>query len=101
MAAVTESLNFRIYLEICVRLRTLSLPCIRAFFFDRFPRGSHEPASDGGSPVRLSRGLEKPTSAATTDVRDICWEKETRTFNFLRSWNFVLDVLFLREELLV
>ena len=35
-----RNLRFRFRLELCVGLQTPALPCLRAFFFDRFPRGS-------------------------------------------------------------
>ena len=78
--------HLRFYLQLCLGLRSPSLPCLRACFFHRFPRGSHEPPSDGCSPVPSSRSLEPPTSAATPNLRDIFWEKETRTFYTLWSW---------------
>ena len=91
-------LKFRIYLQLCLGLRTPSLLCLRACFFDRFPRWSCEPASDECSPMRASRSISPPTCPATPKLRGICWKKETRTFYFLWSWKFV-EVLLLREEL--
>ena len=84
-----RTLNFRFYLQLCLGFRTPSIPCLRACFFDRSPRGSREPASDGCSPGRATGSLAPPTSAATPNLRDICRENETRTFYFLWSWKFV------------
>ena len=79
----------RFYPQLCLGLRTPSLPCLCDCVFDRFPRGLREPASDGRSAVRASRSLAPPTSAATPNLRDICWGTATRTFYFLWSWKFV------------
>ena len=84
-----RSLKFRFRLELCLGLRAPSLPCLRARFFDRVPRGSREPTSGGCSPVRASRSLAPPTSATTPNSRDICCGKETRSFYFMWSWKFV------------
>ena len=67
-----RTLAFRFYVKLCMGLRTPSLPCLRPCFFDRFPQGSREPASDGCCPVRASRSLAPPTSAATPNLSDIC-----------------------------
>ena len=84
-----RTLKIRFYLRLSLGLRKPSLPCLRACFFDRFPRGSREPAFDGCCPVRASRSLAPPTSQATPNWRDICWKKKTRTFYFLWFWKIV------------
>ena len=75
-----RSLKLRYCLQLCLGPLTQSLPCLRACFFDRFPRGSREPASDGCSPMRASRSLAPPTSAATPNSRDICCGEGARSF---------------------
>ena len=84
-----RTLKFRFDLQLCLGLRKPSPFFLCASFFDRVPRESREPASDGCSPVRACRSLAPPTSPATPNLRDICWKKETRTFYFLWSWKFV------------
>ena len=41
-----------------------------------------------------------PTKAPTPNSKYLCWDEQTRSCLFLRSWSFV-SLLFLREELIV
>ena len=85
----SEAFASDIVLEFRLRLQTPSLSCLRACSFDRFPRGSRSPGSDGCSPLRASRSLAPPKSAATPNSKDIYWGEETRRFYLIRSWIFV------------
>ena len=70
-----RTLKFRFYLQLCLGLRKPSLPCLRACFFDRFPRRSREPYSDVCSPVRASRSLAPPTERGDPELEGYLLEK--------------------------
>ena len=89
-----RSLKFRFCRQLCLALRMPSLPCLRASFFDRFPRGSRARRAPTGVLPCARVCLVPPTSAATPKSKDICWGEETRSFYFV-------SLLLLREELLV
>ena len=71
-----------------------------ACFFNHVPRGPISPGSDGCSPVRPSRSLAPPTSAATPNWKDHRGCEETRSLYFRRSWRVVSQLL-LRGKLIV